>query len=420
MRVIFALLTFILLTAACTTTALEPASSDNFTGEVAADVVTVPPRPTQTPKSIAPTRTTPPLETTPIPGSSATPIPLPTTLTLTPWPPDPIPTPTPVPPSPGMLYTTEAGLWEVDTQWQPSLLTSMTNILDVNGRSILFLQDDDIWLWNLASDVQTNISNTPGGVECGASFWDGHPHKIFYQQRLFVDGEPSGFCSDDAFLHNTQTEATVTLATGDVAIMADVAGSPNGRFFAYDLNGTELWLYDDEEETAVQLNPADYNFPQDTIIERLGSPSWSPDGQRLAIIMAIQPPNEPRQIILGIFDLTNKTFAAYHPYQNFGRDGWFSPAQWSPTGEFIAFIAEDMNMAQMGIWVINIQTGTETLIPQAFNPLWSPDGEFLHYQAFGEDGQSIQPYLTYPPDFTYKIGVFLPAEARLLSWQTQN
>ncbi len=410
MRVVFLLLIFVLLTAACTTTTLEPSSSDNFPSEVAADVVTVPPRPTQTPKVIAPTRTLPP----PTPESSATPIPIPTTLTLTPWPPDPIPTPTPVPPFPGTTYTTEDGLWTIDGQWQPDLLTEMTDILDTDGRFLLFIQNDDIWLWDMAADVQTNISNTPNESECTASFWDGHPHKIFYQQRLFVDGDPSGFCSGDAFLHNTETEETIPLTDSDKTIMADVAGSPNGRYLAYDLNGTELWLYDDEEDTAVFLNPADYNFPQDTIIERLGSPSWSPNEQQLAIIMAIQPTDAPRQIILGIFDLTNKTFTAHHPYQNVGRDGWFSPAQWNSTGEWIAFTAEDIDATRRGIWVINTTSGDEKLILDAINPLWSPNGQGLYHEIFIEN--SKVPYLTFPPDFTYQIGVLLPPNANIIRW----
>ena len=415
MRVVFLLFIFVLLTAACTTTTLEPASSDNFPSEVAADVVTVPPRPTATSNNVAPTRTRHSPAPSATPGSSATPIPLPTTLTLTPWPPDPIPTPTPVPPFPNMTYTTGDELWQINNSWEPELLATMSNILDVNGRSILFLQDGDIWLWDTAADVQTNISNTPDARECSASFWDGHAHKIIYQQQRQSAEDP--FCNGNTFLHNTQTEETTPL---EGTITADVAGSPDGRFLAYDLNGTELWLYDDEKDMVAAINLINSGFPKDTIIERLGSPSWSPDSEHLAVIMAVQPPDAPRQIVLGIFTLSNRFFNAHHPYQNVGRDGWFPPAQWSPTGEWIAFVAEDIDTAKQGIWIINTYSGDEKFISNAFQPIWSPDGQYLHYQTFWESSGLTQSFLTHPPDFTYKIEVFIPLGGQIIAWQSQK
>ncbi len=364
----------------------EPAMEDNPAGSGALDVATVQPRQTATP----------------------TPLPPPTTLTTTPWPPDPMPSPTPVPPFPGMFYRNSEGLWFVDNQWQPQFLMGGLHVSPGPGNNLLSEEADDIWLWDVSSQELTNLTNTPDQSECCAARWPGNPTKITFLRNPNVgSGTP-------VLYDLVSGEETALIQNPEEQTMSDMMGSPNGRTLAYELNGTDLWLYDDQAgETAVALNPADFGFPADVQIARLGAPSWSADSQSIAVIMAIQTPEKPWQIALAVFDLTNQTSHLYHPYENVGRGGWFPPAPWSPNGEWIAFVTEDADPNQRGLWLINQFNDDEKFIPEAFNPFWSPDGQYLIYQT--AEGT----FLTYPPEFSYQISVYLPEGGTVIEWEAR-
>lgn len=381
------LLLFIFAFAACTAvTEPEPSFADNNpVGSAALDIATAP----------APRVTTLP---------TPTPFPNPTTLTLTPWPPDPVPSPTPVPPFPGMVFHTDEGTWRINANWQQQQVNADTNLVPGPNDTFLFSEAGDIWLWNGLTQVQLNISNTPEQTECCAEFWPGADNKLF-----FLRNPEMGSGIPVLYDLSSATE-TILSQSPDDRTMSDMAGSPDGRTLAYELNRNELWLYNTETQTAVQTNLAEFNIPEDVTIDRLGAPSWSADSQQLALILGIQSPQAGWQIALTVFDLANKTFSLYHPYENVGRGGWFPPAPWSPDQEWIAFVTEDIDSEKAGLWIINTHNKEEKFIPAAFNPLWSPDGQFLLYHT------AVGPFLTYPPDFSYQLGLTLPAGATVIDW----
>lgn len=380
------LILLITIFAACTAVnEPEPAMGENPAGGGALDVATVQPRSSATP----------------------TPLPPPTTLTTTPWPPDPIPSPTPVPPFPGMFYRNSAGLWSVDSQWQPQFVTERLHASPGPGDYLLLAEADDIWLWGRSSGEQTNLTNTPDQSECCAAKWPGNQTKITFLRNPAVgSGTP-------VLYDLVSGEETSLIQNPEDQTMSEMTGSPDGRTLAYELNGTDLWLYDvqaGETAVAARLDPAAFGFPADVQIARLGSPSWSADSQSIAVIMAIQTAEKPWQIALAVFDLNNRTARLYHPYENVGRGGWLPPAPWSPDGEWIAFVTEDADPNQRGLWLINQFNDEEKFIPAASNPIWSPDGQYLIYQ--NEEGT----FLTYPPEFNYQIGVYLPEGGTIIEW----
>lgn len=114
-----------------------------------------------------------------------------------------------------------------------------------------------------------------------------------------------------------------------------------------------------------------------------GSPSWSPDGTRIAFSGTGDDVNGEIYVMnadgTGVTRLTN----------NFSLDGY---ASWSPTGNQIAFVSQRATNNE-DIFVMNADGTNQTrLTTQASNdrgPAWSPDGSKIAFYTLDYDIYSI-------------------------------
>ncbi len=393
------LIPMLLALSACLPTNPEPALSDQVAGEAPREVVTVV-RPT--PSATVTTTPTPPPLPTAVPHAE---------LTTTPWPPATPSTPTPAPPFPGMVYSSSDQLWYIGSNWQPQLFSDdPTAVLEPNGRRLLTVREGDIWLTDLNNNQSTNLTNTPSQVECCPQWWPSQSDTIFLGFSPGPDGR---------FL------AQLNLTDGNISLLALVhdgqksvtplAAAPNGSSFAFDLETQEAWVHMTTETT--KFDPYAYGLPETLELRAIGAPAWSPDSQKLAWVMVLADttaPDEPPAVVLGIFNLAQRQAQLLHPYSDIlGRDGWFTPPVWSPDGQWLAYEVLSMDRATQGLWVLTANGSSEHYIGGQ-NPIWSPDGRYLTYQ----NAQGTQ--MTYPPQFTYQIGITLPPDAALHDWQEGN
>lgn len=397
---IFLTAPFLLILSACLPTDLEPAISQEVAGEAPREVVTVA-RITVSPTATASETPTP--TTTPFMDQTAVPH---NELTTTPWPPATPYTPTPVPSFPGMIYSNSSGLWQTDSNWQPQFLfDDPTAILEPNGRRLLSVSEGDVWLTDLNSGQTINLTNTPGQAECCPQWWPGQSDSIFIGMEPGLDG---------------RLPAQLNLTTNNISLLGPspnrksntLAAAPDGIHFAFDLETEEAWVQMTGETT--HFDPYAYGLPETLELRAIGAPAWSPDSQKLAWVMVLADttaPDEAPAVVLGVFDLAQQQAQLLHPYSDIlGRDGWFSPPVWSPDGQWLAYDVRSMDRATQGLWVLAANGSSEHYVGGQ-NPVWSPDGRYLSYQ----NAQGTQ--MTYPPEFTYQIGITLPPDATLRDWQ---
>ena len=383
----------LLILSACLPTDPEPALSDEVAGDSPQEVLTVV-RPTASATATLP----------PTPLSTFTAVPH-AELTTTPWPPATPPTPTPAPPFPNMVYSSAGQLWQIGADWQPKLLfDDGTAVLEPNGRRLLSVKEGDIWLTDLDSQQTLNLTNTPNQTECCAQWWPNQSNIIF----LGIEPGPDGRIP--AQLDLTTNELTL-LEVNNQKSTTPLAAAPNGTSFAFDVATEEAWIQMTNEMT--QFDPYAYGLPETLELRAIGAPAWSPDSQKLAWIMVLADtaaPEGPPAVVLGVFNLAQREARLLHPYGDFlAQDGWFTPPVWSPDGQWLAYDVLSLDADTHGLWVLATDGSSEHYVGGQ-NPVWSPEGDWLTYQ--NAQGQQM----TYPPQFTYQIGLTLPPDASLRSW----
>jgi dipeptidyl aminopeptidase/acylaminoacyl peptidase len=331
------------------------------------------------------------------------------TLTTTPWDPDaPRPTQTPVPPPPELLYNDTEGLWQIGPDWQPSLVIDQAGAtLSPDGSQAFYQEENEIWLIDIATGQRRNLTENRDRHHCCVQWWPAKPGVLVLGSWL--DGDDLGPSTGYLTILDTVSGDYSVLET-DAPSNGIPAPGPDDHRIAYDRAG-EAWIYD-LDTGPEPLDPGVFGL---TGIVRIGGPAWSPDGQHLAWTAAISDPGW--KIVLVVFDLTSQSAWLLHPYEPAGRGGWFPPPAWSPDGQYLAFVSEDINPEMAGVWVVAVDGSEERYIGAGANPSWSPDGRWLMftgYEGVGED-QIPAAWLVDVPSW-YILRMDRPDDTTFIGW----
>ena len=305
---------------------------------------------------------------------------------------------------PGLLFSAAGGLWRVDADGQPTLLSADPNAnlsLDawqsgVGGQELLFRGDgglvsDDIWSADLSTGKERNLTKEAGRIECCPQWWPTRPDLIIFSSW------PAGGADlgpTVGFLTTVQADGSDYRVLGEQWSIAHPAPAPDGRTIAYDQEG-EAWLYQ-WDTGAKPFDPEAYGLP----VQAMASPAWSPDRERLAWIVSVLSDGSQRMSI-GVFDLRAGTsWLLGHPFE--WHVGYWPPAPvWSPDGKWLAYHALPTAEApEQVLWVYRADGGEEHFLGVGARPRLSPDGQWLSFNQ----GSDL---------FLAEVGVWQPREVEL-------
>jgi Tol biopolymer transport system component len=284
---------------------------------------------------------------------------------------------------PGLVFSAAGGLWRVDADGQPTLLSADPNAnlspdarqSGIGGQELAFRGDgglvsDDIWIADLSTGKERNLTNEAGRIECCPQWWPTRPDQIIFSSW------PAGGADlgpTVGFLTTVQVDGSDYRVLGERWSIAHPAPAPDGRTIAYDQEG-EAWLYQ-LDTGAEPFDPEAYGLS----VQAMASPAWSPDGERLAWIVSVLDDGSQRMRI-GVFDLQAGTSLLLgHPFE--WHVGYWPPAPvWSPDGKWLAYDALPTAASpEQVLWVYRTDGGEEHFLGMGARPRWSPDGQWLSF-----------------------------------------
>jgi Tol biopolymer transport system component len=228
----------------------------------------------------------------------------------------------------------------------------------LNGKNNLA----DIWAEEVATGKKRNLTNTPHRYEDPPLAWSQNPDAlVFYSTPGIPDG--AGYIGELTIMRTDGTEYQVV---SQGAVSSPAAFSPDGRTIAYATYETIAHGMYEEYVIApwyYRVGAQPQRFPWKNFglahFKQMGfsSPSWSPDGQKIAWWMWSYDEHNNEQFGgIGLFDLKSGTVALLDNFTEIVLDGWPDTVKWSPDGTRIAFFGGRQqskkfgDLGEFGIW----------------------------------------------------------------------
>jgi hypothetical protein len=312
----------------------------------------------------------------------------------------------------GLVYTDIPAneTWMVDANGFPQRLYPERDAKpSPDGGRVLIDREEDIWLVDLFTGEQQNLTAGSNRINGSSQWWPANPDTIIFNSTSFDNPASMSFGQPSMM----QQDGSDYQALDENYSFWRPATAPDGKTIAYD-TATAAWLYNTDSGKE-QLDPASYGLvvPEDF---KIGSPAWSPDGTQVTWwVGGSFPPSGIWKMALASFDLTNKSYSFLHEYQPVGGSGgWREPAQWSPDGEWLAFttqgqgrVPELMIMRADGSETVSLGSGTLQL--------WSPDSSKLLFIRY--DGSYIESQIIMVELDTMQSTVLdLPPGSQQIQW----
>ncbi|MGB2955243.1 MAG: hypothetical protein WBB64_04645 [Anaerolineales bacterium] len=278
----------------------------------------------------------------------------------------------------GLVLSSPSETFYVDVNGQVVSLVDQPHAqLSETRDQVLFAREDpsnyksDIWLLDLESGQEHNLTQTSDRDEIFPQWWPAHPEIVFFES-----GEETG-------MMNNQLPTIVNLDGSGYRVLDENRGgptafSPTGESIAYGGFGQDGIIYHWSGDLEV-FDPVDYGLN----VEKIYQPAFSPDGRYLAWKVAGDLNGDGVYAIgLAIFDLQEHTAIVIHVYTVQGGGMVPHYVSWSPDGNWIAYVTFGEEPAvgrEPNLWILRPDGSQEMYIDAGLNPVWGLDSQSLAY-----------------------------------------
>jgi hypothetical protein len=280
----------------------------------------------------------------------------------------------------GIVYHTDHALWQMDAEGNPrelmSLHLGMEDFrLSQEGDRVLYTYRDDIWIADLITGEQRNITQTDDRRESRPYWWPAYPDIILFSSV--------GDTEEWGTLTVSRLDGSEYKVLGEKPMYAPPAPSPDGELIAFSTHfveglhsQNEAWLYH-WDGVIEPIEPNAYQL----VVEGFNGVSWAPGGKKLTWVVS----NNIGKAALVLIDLDKDEGEVRIPFIMGGCWPTSMPPIWSPSGEWFVIEASCGEPAETMGCVMNLEgenkgslyTGRDYEMPF---PVWRPDGKMLAFQ----------------------------------------
>ncbi|MBL8101803.1 MAG: hypothetical protein JNM02_04670, partial [Anaerolineales bacterium] len=230
--------------------------------------------------------------------------------------------------------------------------------------------ENEVWLIDLASMENKKLSDCKDAI-CSGLIWSPDGIRVIYE-HLSLNGDSSGLPT--LWWINISTGENLPVFQESQVPGGNPCWSPNGEWLSYSSpQGIRLYHLEDGESRMIE------NILGAAVV-------WSPDGQSI-LLRDVVIKHEQFVTQLFLYDLELKTLVNLNPNDSVEN----ILASWSPTGELIAVVRRDLSVPRGDqIWLMRADGSDAravTNLPDALHASlnWSPDGKYLLYDLYQLD-----------------------------------
>lgn len=258
----------------------------------------------------------------------------------------------PAAPLPGLVYLRSGngaenqGLWIVKADGQLQQLSAKSNPrLSPDQKQVVYSENGDLWLTDLATGRNINLTRTNDKVETDYQWWPARPGIIVFHYQLKINIQPMA-----GYLATVKTDGMNYLVIDDqIGSTSPAALSPDGQSIAYDRAGVP-WVYN--------FSGGNMPLPPKSFQEKFriaANPVWSPDSRKIAWQLFGDQAGTDGWSAVAVFDWDTLQVTLLHRYTLLGGGdiGNYHLA-WSPDGKWLA-ASDQAELAPDGkasLWVM--------------------------------------------------------------------
>jgi hypothetical protein len=291
----------------------------------------------------------------------------------------------PASPFSGLIFRNDEGLWQINAEGASGKLADCAGTrLSADGNTMVYMQEGEIFLMNLANCTATNLTNTQEAFDVNPQLWKAVPNVVFFGINPELNtGTPVAVNYDGSGFRVLDENA---------APNGDLGFSPDGTRIAYP-GPTGPRIYDWVPGEIQELDLTLFGLDPSTI-QRIDSPAWSPDSSKLAWVTGFLENDDYStwRIAILVLDFNTMTHQVIQPYVPVGRGGWPPAPVWSPDGRWLAFNVWAEDPTASGMYVasadgsqiiqLDIPNPDNNWLTQGISPLWKPDGSVLVFSIW--------------------------------------